>query len=395
MTDRPVPTGPAAPDLTIVETRVYRGPNIWSYGPAIHLVVDLGSLEEYPSDTLPGLHRPAAGVAARRRASTPARGGARAGSPSGCARARGSATSPSTSRCSCRTRSATTPDAGKTRSTGEPGRYHVIFGYQDESVALAAGKLAVRMVNDLVTHDPEFDFDAEFEEFLLLAERTAFGPSTQALVDEAVSRDIPWMRLNSASLVQLGQGRYAQRIRATMTSNTSALGVDIASDKDITNKLLSAAGLPVPKSDSVRTLRGALQVARRIGYPVVIKPLDGNHGRGVVLNITDDAELEAGYDVARAESRSGYLQVESYITGNDYRFLVVGGRIAAVAERVPAHVIGDGHRTVAELVEATNADPRRGVGPREGAHPDQGRRRGDRPGRPPRAWRWTPCPSRA
>ena len=147
-----------------------------------------------------------------------------------------------------------------------------------------------------------------------------------------------------------------------MTSNTSALAVDIASDKDITNKLLSAAGLPVPKSDSVRTLRGALQAARRIGYPVVIKPLDGNHGRGVVLNLRDEAELEAGFDVAKAESRSGYVLVESFITGNDYRFLVVGGRIAAVAERVPAHVIGDGERTVAELVEATNADPRRGVG---------------------------------
>ncbi len=238
----------------------------------------------------------------------------------------------------------------------------MIYGYADESVGLAAGRLAVRIVNDLVRHDAEFDFDAEFEQFLVHAERTAFGPSTQALVDEAVSRDIPWMRLNSASLVQLGQGCYAQRIRATMTSNTSALATDIASDKDMTNKLLSAAGLPTPRSDSVRTLRGALHAARRIGYPVVIKPLDGNHGRGVVLNITDDSALEAGYDVAKAESRSGYLQVESFITGNDYRFLVVGGRIAAVAERVPAHVIGDGEHTVTELVELTNADPRRGVG---------------------------------
>ena len=208
MTDRPVPTGPAAPDLTIVETRVYRGPNIWSYGPAIHLVVDLGSLEEYPSDALPGftdqLFAWLPGVGEH-----------------SCSRGRkggfaerlreGTWVGHVAEHVALQLQNEAGHDTrrGKTRSTGEPGRYHVIFGYQDEAVALAAGKLAVRMVNDLVSHDPEFDFDAQFEEFLLLAERTAFGPSTQALIDEAVSRDIPWMRLNSASLVQLGQGRYA------------------------------------------------------------------------------------------------------------------------------------------------------------------------------------------
>ena len=205
MTDRPVPTGPAAPDLAIVETRVYRGPNIWSYGPAIHLVVDLGSLEEYPSDTLPGFTD-------QLLAWLPGVG------EHSCSRGRkggfaerlreGTWVGHVAEHIALQLQNEVGHDTrrGKTRSTGEPGQYHVIFGYQDESVALAAGKLAVRMVNDLVAHDPEFDFDAEFEEFLLLAERTAFGPSTQALVDEAVSRDIPCMRLNSASLVQLGQG---------------------------------------------------------------------------------------------------------------------------------------------------------------------------------------------
>jgi cyanophycin synthetase len=344
-----------------VETRVYRGPNIWSYGPAIHLVVDLGSLEEYPTNLLPGFSDgllawlPGVGEHACSR-------GRRGGFAERLRE--GTWVGHVAEHVALQLQGEVGHDTrrGKTRSTGVPGQYHVIFGYQDEAVGLAAGRLAVRMVNDLVAHDPEFDFEAEFERFLLRAERTAFGPSTQALVDEAVARDIPWMRLNSASLVQLGQGRYAQRIRATMTSSTPALAVDIASDKDMTNRLLSAAGLPVPSSESVRTLRGALKAARSIGYPVVIKPLDGNHGRGVVLNITNDAELEAGYDTARAESRSGYLQVESHIVGSDYRFLVVGGRIAAVAERVPAHVIGDGQHTVAQLVEITNADPRRGVG---------------------------------
>ncbi len=361
MTDRPAPTGPAGPDLTIIETRVYRGPNVWSYAPAVHLIVDLGSLEEYPTDTLPGftdrLLEWLPGVG-EHSCSRGRRGGF-------AERLReGTWVGHVAEHIALQLQGEVGHDTrrGKTRSTGVPGQYHVIYGFQDESVALAAGRLAVRMVNDLVARDPGFDFDAEFEEFLVRAERTAFGPSTQALVDEAVARDIPWMRLNEASFVQLGQGCHAKRIRATMTSATSALAVDIASDKDMTNKLLSAAGLPVPASDSVRTLRGALAVARRIGYPVVIKPLDGNHGRGVVLNITSDEELEAGYDVAKAQSRGGYLMVESFITGTDYRFLVVGGRIAAVAERVPALVIGDGRRTVEQLVEDTNADPRRGVG---------------------------------
>ena len=361
MTQRPTPTVPAAPDLAIVETRVYRGPNVWSYGPAIHLVVELGSLEEHPTDLLPGFTEgllawlPGVG---EHTCSRGRRGGfaerLREGTWAGHV----------AEHVALQLQSEAGHDIsrGKTRSTGVPGQYHVVYGYQDESVGLAAGRLAVRVVNALVGHDAAFDFDSELEDFLVRAERTAFGPSTQALVDEAAARDIPWMRLNSASLVQLGQGRYARRIRATMTSGTSALGVDIASDKDITNKLLSAAGLPVPRSDSVRTLRGALEVARRIGYPVVVKPLDGNHGRGVVLDVRDDVGLEAAYDVAKEQSRSGYLQVESFIRGSDYRFLVVGGRMVAVAERVPAHVVGDGASTVAELVAQTNADPRRGVG---------------------------------
>ncbi len=361
MTDRPVPSGEAAPDLSIVEMRVYRGPNIWSYGPAIHAVVDLGSLEEHPTDTLPGftdrLLELLPGVG-EHSCSRGHRGGF-------AERLReGTWVGHVAEHIALQLQNEAGHDIrrGKTRSTGVTGQYHVIIGYQDERVALSATRLAVRLVNDLVAHDPEFDFEAELEDFLLGAQRAAFGPSTQALVDEAASRDIPWMRLNSASLVQLGQGRYAQRIRATMTSQTSALATDIASDKDMTNRLLAAAGLPVPAGDAIRTLRGALRAARSIGYPVVVKPVDGNHGRGVVLDVGDDQALEAAYDVAKAQSRSGELQIESFVTGSDYRFLVVGGRMVAVAERVPAHVVGDGRHSVAELVEITNADPRRGVG---------------------------------
>jgi cyanophycin synthetase len=208
----------------------------------------------------------------------------------------------------------------------------------------------------------EFDFLAELEALIRLAERRAFGPSTQAIVDEASSRDIPWIRLNEASLVQLGWGRYQQRVRATMTSKTSALAVDIAGDKDMTRRLLASAGLPVPRGEIVRDEDAAVAAARRIGFPVVTKPLDGNHGRGVGLDLRTERAVRAGFKRALAEARRGEVVVEIFVAGNDYRVLVVGGRMVAVAERVPAGVTGDGEHTVAELVGITNDDPRRGIG---------------------------------
>jgi len=355
--DTPCPT----PDLTILETRVYRGANVWSYSPAIHLLVDLGVLENYPTDTLPGfterLLELLPGVA-NHSCSRGKRGGfaerLREGTWLGHV----------TEHTALQLQQEAGADVrrGKTRGAGKPGQYNVIYGYSDERVGLAAGRLAVRVVNDLVAPSPDFDFAAELERFLLAAERTAFGPSTQAIIDEAVGRDIPWLRLNEYSLVQLGQGVHQQRIRATMTSNTSALAVDIASDKDLTTRLLAAAGLPVPRSDSVRTVEGAVAVAARIGYPVVCKPLDGNHGRGVFVNLADEAALRVAFGPAQEESRRGWVIVESHIAGKDFRCLIIGGRMHAIAERMPAHVIGDGRRTVRELVEDTNADPRRGVG---------------------------------
>ena len=251
---------------------------------------------------------------------------------------------------------------GKTRSTGEPGHYHVVFSYAEETVGLAAGRLAVRLVNHLVQPDADFDFSNEFEQLVRLAERAAFGPSTQALLEEAGLRDIPWIRLNEASLVQLGHGIHQKRIRATMTSGTSSLGVDIASDKKLTNQLLAGTGVPVPRAEVVRNPDEAVAAAGRIGFPVAVKPLDGNHGRGVILNLTTADAVRAGYALARAESRNGGVMVETFLTGNDYRCLVIGGVLRAVAQRIPAHVDGDGTHTLVELVEITNADPRRGIG---------------------------------
>ena len=360
--DRPTPTGPAAPELEILESRVYRGGNIWSYDPSVHLVVDLGVLEGYPTDTLPGFTDHLVELLPRlenHTCSTGVKGGF-------ISRMRdGTWLGHVAEHVALQLQQEAGHDMrrGKTRMVkGRPGVYNVVYGYVDEEVGVAAGRLAVRLVNHLVSAEEGFDFEDELETFLTRAERTAFGPSTAAILEEAVSRDIPFIRLNSGSLVQLGQGVHQQRIRATMTSRTSALAVDIAGDKDMTTRLLASAGLPVPKQEPVRSADGAVNAAHRIGFPVVVKPLDGNHGRGVCLDLQDDDAVREAFDIAEGESRRGYVIVESLVLGRDYRCLIVGGRMQAIAERVPAHVTGDGVRTVRELVEITNSDPRRGVG---------------------------------
>ena len=241
-----------------------------------------------PHRQAPRLHRAPARGAPGPVATTPARAAARVASSSACTRAPGSGTSPSTRRWRCSRSSATTSAAAR------PAGSRASPGTTTSSTATSTRTSGWRPAGSRRVWsttwsqaDPEFDWEAELESFILRAERTAFGPSTQAILDEAVSRDIPWIRLNQYSLVQLGQGVHAKRIRATMTSETSSIAVDIASDKDLTTKLLGAAGLPVPKQESVRTADQAVAAARRIGFPVVVKPLDGNHGRGVCLNLAE------------------------------------------------------------------------------------------------------------
>jgi len=356
VTERPTP------DLTIEETRVYRGANVWSYDRAIHLVVDLGVLEEFPTTAIPGFTDHLLTMLPGLREHSCSRG-KRGGFVERLHE--GTWLGHVAEHCALALQQVVGHDIrrGKTRGVrGRTGVYNVIYGYADEQVGLAAGRLAVRLVNHLVEADPEFDWDAALEDFIRRAQRTAFGPSTQAILDEAVSRDIPWIRLNQHSLVQLGQGVHAQRIRATMTSETSAIAVDIASDKDLTTSLLGSAGLPVPRQETMRTADAAVRAAERIGYPVVVKPLDGNHGRGVILDNEDEADVRAAFEVAKGESRRGVVLVESQIVGKDYRCLIIDGRVAAIAEREPASVTGNGVSTVEQLVDTANADPRRGVG---------------------------------
>ena len=353
-----------APTLRILETRTLRGPNYWSNRPVIRMLVDLGVLEQFPSHTIPNFVDALVGLMPTlddHACSLGRRGGFISRLQEG------TWVGHIAEHIALEFQNLAGTDVrhGKTRSTGRPGQYNVIFEYREETVGIEAGKMAVALVNHLVAPTDDawaFDLGAEMERLIRLAERQAFGPSTQAIIDEAVGRDIPYIRLDRHSLVQLGQGVHQQRIRATMTSRTSAIGVDIASDKSLTNRLLDSAGLPVPKSEVVSTEERAVAAARRIGFPCVVKPLDGNHGRGVHLDLRDDEAVRAAFHGALGQSRGGDVVVETFVSGNDYRCLVIGGKIAAIAERVPASVIGDGQHSVRELVEIANADPRRGIG---------------------------------
>ena len=352
------------PTLRILETRTLRGPNYWSRQPVVRMLVDLGVLEQFPSNTIPGFVDALVGMLPTlddHACSLGRRGGF-------ISRLReGTWVGHIAEHIALEFQNLAGTDVrhGKTRSTGKPGQYNVIFEYKEESVGIEAGRMAVALVNHLVApsnSELAFDLVPELERLILLAERQAFGPSTQAIIDEAVSRDIPYIRLDRHSLVQLGQGVHQQRIRATMTSRTSAIGVDIASDKSLTTRLLDSAGLPVPRGVVVASEDAAVAAAARIGFACVVKPLDGNHGRGVHLDLRSDEAVRKAFHGAQAQTRSREVVVESYITGNDYRCLIIGGKLTAVAERVPASVTADGEHTVRQLVDLANADPRRGIG---------------------------------
>lgn len=253
---------------------------------------------------------------------------------------------------------------GRTRETSEKSIYNVVFSYVEEEVGRYAGRSAVRLWLDLaegktVEEIKTFIAD-EIQRMREIREDVRFGPSTGSLVEEAVNRDIPYIRLNDQSLVQLGYGVNQKRIQATTTVNTNMISVDIASNKDATKKLLGDMGVPVPEGKRIRDIDDLSGAIDRIGYPVVIKPLDGNHGKGATVGIKTIDEARGAFEKAKEYSR--WVIVEKQIMGADYRALVVNNRLIAVAERVPAHVVGDGKSTIQELIDQVNADPRRGYG---------------------------------
>lgn len=248
---------------------------------------------------------------------------------------------------------------GRTRGYGEEGVYHVVFSYVEEKVGRYAAKAAVRIAEALVSAE-EYDLEEDIQEMREIRERERLGPSTGSIVAEAKARGIPWIRLNKYSLCQLGYGANQKRIQATVTSETSSIGVEIACDKEDTKHLLDQADVPIPKGDIVRTQGGLEDAIDYIGYPVVVKPINGNHGRGITANITNWEDAVVAFDAAKKVSRS--VIVEKYIVGEDYRLLVINYKLVAAALRTPAHVVGDGKSSIQQLIDTVNEDPRRGYG---------------------------------
>jgi cyanophycin synthetase len=252
---------------------------------------------------------------------------------------------------------------GRTRETSTSGVYQVVFEYLNEEAGRYAGRAAVRLCQSIVDRGryPKAELEQDLQDLKDLWRDAALGPSTESIVKEAEKRGIPWMQLGARFLIQLGYGVNQKRMQATMTDNTSVLGVELACDKEATKRILASTGVPVPKGTVINFLDDLPEAIEYVGgYPIVIKPLDGNHGRGITIDIQNWEEAEAAYDAARQVSRS--IIVERYYRGRDHRVLVVDGKVVAVAERVPAHVVGDGRSTIAELIEETNKDPNRGDG---------------------------------
>jgi len=359
--------------MKILETSVFRGPNIYAKFPVIRHVVDIGILEDWPSakigedfieqmlDALPGLqehgcsYREPGGFIRRLREDE------------------GTWMAHIWEHMSIELQNVAGLDVtfGRTRGAGETGIYNMVFQYEQEEVGLHASQLALDFIHNLLPDHlvetgervEDFDYTVEREKFIRAAQRKALGPSTASLVNAGIERDIPWMRLNEYSLIQLGYGKYQKRIQATITSETDYIATDLASDKKATNRILGDLGLPVPRQIAVTSPEEAVKAARRIGYPVVVKPLDGNHGNGISINLQTEMAVTEAFDLALTFNKRGRtVIVETFIEGLDHRMLVIDGKLEAVSKRVPGHIVGDGKRTAAELIEIVNSDPRRGVG---------------------------------
>ncbi len=254
---------------------------------------------------------------------------------------------------------------GRTRETSTPGVYNVVYEYVDEQAGRYAGRAAVRLCRSLVDEGDysRAELEKDLEDLRDLGANSALGPSTETIVTEADARKIPWMLLSARAMVQLGYGVHQQRIQATLSSHSGILGVELACDKEGTKTILGDAGIPVPRGTTIQYFDDLEEAINDVGgYPIVIKPLDGNHGRGITINVRYWEEAIAAYDLATEESKSRSIIVERYYEGSDHRVLVVNGKLVAVAERIPAHVTGDGGSTISELIEKTNQDPNRGDG---------------------------------
>jgi len=360
--------------MKILSTNVYVGPSLYAHFPVIRHQLDLGVLEEWPSaklgetfidsliEALPGLQNH----------------GCSYGEPGGFIRRlrenEGTWMGHIWEHASLELQNEAGSDVsfGRTRGSGEVGQYNMVFQYKQRDVGLEAARIARQLLLSLLPDDlqqqlsseidSDFNYEEDRDEFIVFAQRKELGPSTASLVNAAEERGIPYLRLNKYSLVQFGHGAYQQRIQATITSKTGHIAVEISCDKEDTHNLLRDLGLPVPTQRMIYNERAAVRSARHIGYPVVLKPLNANHGRGVSINLVTDEQVETAFTFAREHGTGRAVLVESYVEGFDHRMLVVNDELVAVAKRVPGHVKGDGKSTISALVDEVNEDPRRGIG---------------------------------
>ena len=346
--------------MNIEGIQVLSGPNYWSLRPCIQMRLDIGELEEKPTnkldqfyerlkETLPSLyeHRCSVGTA----------GGfferVKDGTWMGHVVEHVA--------LELQTLAEMDTGFGRTRETQAPGVYSVVFSYVVSEVGRRAAKLSVKFCENLIDDkDPKLnDIILELKE---LREEYKMGPSTSSIVDEAVKRGIPFFRLNRGSLVQLGYGKNQERIRATMTGQTGSLAVDFAQDKWETKSLLENHGIPVPKGIETSRYKSAKAAIKRIGYPLVVKPSDGNHGRGITVGVNNEEHFEIAYEAALKQSKNGYVIIEQMLAGADFRFLVINGTLVAAAKRIPAHVRGNGKLSIQQLIDKENENPLRGYG---------------------------------
>ena len=331
--------------MEVSRIRALRGPNLWSRHTAIEAIVTCPSAECHLSPA----------VEQQLRRIFPELGtidGSRPGQPASMAHALEKVTLGLQSQAGCPvTFSRTTP-------TEVPGTFQVAVEYTEESVGRLALELAEKLCQAALSGQA-FDLEAALAQLHELDEDDRLGPSTGSIVDAAVARGIPFRRLTQGSLVQFGWGSRQRRIQAAEIDTTSAIAESIAQDKDLTKSLLHAAGVPVPLGRPATSLQDAWTIAQDIGLPVVVKPQDGNQGKGVTVNITERSAFDDAY---RTAERYGTVMVEKYLPGHDYRLLVVGDKLVAASRREPPLVVGDGVHTVRQLVDQVNADPRRGVG---------------------------------
>jgi len=345
--------------MRILEHRALRGPNYYSRYLTIFMRLDIGELEDRSSDLVPD-------IIENLRAAMPTIGEHRCslGYPGGFLErvGRGTWAGHMVEHVAIELQNLIgfAVGFGKTVDSYEKGIYNVVYRYRDEACGLAAGVEAVDIVERLYNGE-KVDIQPVIDRLKEVRDAHMLGPSTGSIVEAAKERDIPYQRLSDEnSYIQLGHGHLQQRFQATVTWNSSLIGYGIADDKLWTKQILDDAGIPVPAGQVCHSFEDAQAAVQQIGYPVAVKPLVGNHGRGVTTDVGDEESLREAYDAARHRHES--VVVEKYIKGEDHRLLVIDGNLVAAARRRPAHVIGDGKSTLQALIDRENSDPRRGVG---------------------------------